>query len=170
MIGRRLRGALAGGTLLVLLATVLAGCVRYRSSPDQALWEATRAARDKAERAREELEGALRSGPTEGPPVALELGRTEFEETVGSDGRSRLLGSAARPDGSVQFDLAIIGGAETGGGLTYAAAMVLLCARVTATLGRDARAAIADLPCPPSLTSPGGPLHNQVEQVVTLKG
>jgi hypothetical protein len=170
VIGRRLRGAVAGGALLVLLATVVAGCVRYRSPSEQALWEATRAARDKAERARVELEGALRSGEAEDPPAALELGRTEFEETVGSDGRSSLLGSAARPDGSVQFDLAIVGGSETGGGFTYAAAAVLLCARLTASPGRDARAAIADLPCPPSLTSPGKPLHGLIDQVVTLKG
>jgi hypothetical protein len=91
--------------LLVLLAIALAGCVHYRTPSEQAQWEATRAARDKAERARDELEGALRSGPAEDPQAALELGRTEFEETVGSDGRSSLLGSTSRPDGSVQFDL-----------------------------------------------------------------
>ena len=93
-----------------------------------------------------------------------------FEETVGSDGRSSLLGSASRPDDSVQFDLAIVGGAETGGGFTGAAAGVLLCARVTATLGRDARATITDLPCPSSLNSPGAPLYGLIDQVVSLKG
>jgi hypothetical protein len=47
---------------------------------------------------------------------------------------------------------------------------VLLCARVTVTLGRAARAAIADLPCPPSLTSKGGGrLYGQVSQIVTLE-
>jgi hypothetical protein len=156
--------------LLVLLVTVLAGCVRYRTSSEQALWEATRDARAKAERARQELEGAPRSGEAEDAAAALQLGRTEFQETVGSDGRSSLLGSAARPDGSVQFDLAIVGGAETGGGLTYAAAAVLLCARVTATLGRDAQATITDLPCPSSLTSKGAPLYGLIDQVVTLQG
>jgi hypothetical protein len=60
-----------------------------------------RNARDKAVWARQELKGALRSGPAEDPPAALELGRTEFQETVGSDGRRSLLGSASRPDGSV---------------------------------------------------------------------
>ena len=170
MIGRRLQSAVTGGTLLVLVVTALAGCVHYRTPSEQALWEATRDARAKAERARQELEGALRSGEAEDPPAALELGRTEFQETVGSDGRSSLLGSAARLDGSVQFDLAIVGGAETGGGFTAAAAGVLLCARVTATLDRDAQATIADLPCPSSLNSPGGPLYGLIDQVVTLKG
>jgi len=170
VIGRRLRTAVAGGTLLVLLAAMLAGCVRYRTSSEQALWEATRNARGRAEQARQEVEGVLRSGEAEDPSAALKLGRIEFEETVGSDGRSSVLGSASHPDGSVQFDLAIVGGAQTGGGLTYAASAVLLCARVTATLGRDARAAIADLSCPPSLTGKGGKLYGQVNQVVTLKG
>lgn len=170
MTDRQLRGAVAGGTLLILLATALAGCVHYRSPPEQALSEATRSARDKAERGRQVVEAALRSSEAEVPPAALELGRTGFEETVGSDGLSRVLESASRPDGSVQFDLAIVGGGETGGGLTYAATTVLLCARLTATPGRDARAAIADLPCPSGLTSKGGPLYGQVNQVVTLKG
>jgi hypothetical protein len=167
---RRLRGAVAGGTLLVLLATALAGCVHYRSPPEQALSEATRSARDKAERGRQVVEVALRSSEAEDPPAALELGRTGFKETVGSDGLSRVLESSSQPDGSVQFDLAIVGGGETGGGLTYAATTVLLCARLTATPGRDARAVIADLPCPSGLTSKGGPLYGQVNQVVTLKG
>jgi hypothetical protein len=156
VIGRRLWGAVVGGTLLVLFAVVLAGCVRYRLPSEQAQWEATRDARDKAEQAREELEGALRLGEAEDPPAALELGRTGFEESVGSDGLSSLLGLASRPDGSVQFDGAIVGGAETG--------------IITATLGRDARAAIADLRCPSSLTGPGGPLYGLIDQVVTLKG
>jgi hypothetical protein len=82
---------------------------RYRSSPEQALWEATRAARDKGRTGPGGAGGALRSGEAKDPPAALELGRVEFEETVGSDGRSSLLGSASRPDGSVQFDVAIGG-------------------------------------------------------------
>jgi hypothetical protein len=127
---------------------LLAGCVHYRSPPEQALSEATRSARDKAERGRQVVEAALRSSEAEVPSAALELGRTGFEETVGSDGLSRV----------------------PGGGLTYAATTVLLCARLTATPGRDARAAIADLPCPSGLTSKGGPLYGQVNQVVTLKG
>ena len=45
--------------------------------------------------------------------------------------------------------------AEIGGGFTGATAGVLVCARVTATLGRDARATITDLPCLSSLNSPG---------------
>jgi hypothetical protein len=150
VIGRRLRRPLAGGILLILLGTVVAGCVRYRTPSEHALWEATRDARGKAERARQELEGALRSGPAEDAAAALELGRAEFQETVGSDGRSSLLGSGSRPDGSVQFDLAIVGGAETGGGFTGATAGVLLCARVTTTLGRDARAASPTCPARPA--------------------
>jgi hypothetical protein len=114
--------------------------------------------------------GPCGRGEAKNPAAALELGQTEFQETVGSDGRSSLLGSAVRPDGSVQFDLAIVGGAETGGGFTAAAAGALLCARVTSTLGRDARVAIADLPCPTSLTSKVGTLYGLIDQVVTLKG
>lgn len=170
MIGRRLRTAVAGGTLLVLLAAMLAGCVRYRTSSEQAPWEATRNARERAEQARQEVEGALGADPLpEDYPAALERGRIEFQETIGSDGRSSVLGSAPSPDGA-QFDLAIVGGAETGGGLFYAASGVLLCARVTSTFGRNARATIADLPCPPSLTSKGGKLYGLIDQVVTLKG
>jgi hypothetical protein len=172
VIGQRLRTAVAGGTLLVLLATALAGCVRPASQgrPDKTLREATRNARERAEQARQEIEGALGADPLpEDYPAALERGRGEFQETIGSDGRSSVLGSAPSPDGA-QFDLAIVGGAETGGGLFYAAAGVVLCARVTSTFGRNARAAIADLPCPPSLTSKGGKLYGLINQVVTLKG
>jgi hypothetical protein len=44
---------------------------------------------------------------------------------------------------------------------------VLLCARVTTTLCRDAPATITDLPCPSSLNSRGGPLYGLIDQVVT---
>ena len=113
---------MAGGTSLVLIAIVLAGCVHYRTPSEQALWEATQSGPGQGRARPPGAGGALRSGEAEDPPAAFELGRTEFEETVGSDGRSSLLGSAARPGGSVVFDLAIVGGAETGGGFTHAAA------------------------------------------------
>jgi hypothetical protein len=130
----------------MLLGTVLAGCVRHRSPSEQAVWEATRTARDKAEQTRVHLETILRSDRADDPQAALELGRTELKETVASDGWSSLLGSGLGADGSTQFDLALVGGSETGGGLTYAAATVLLCARLTATPGPAARATLAESP------------------------
>jgi hypothetical protein len=65
--------------------------------------------------------------------------------------------------------VAIVGGAQTGGGFTYAASTVLLCASVTATLARAAPGGYRRPALPGQPASKGGKLYGQVNQTVTLE-
>ena len=126
--------------LAVAVPVALAGCA---SAEDKATSYAAEQARADVEKARAGFEGVLRST---GDP---ERARQDAADWVGSIGYLTVTGGTV-VDRQVQLDVTAIGRADATDGFSHSGTLVRVCARLTGRPGRDATAATAGLPCPPT--------------------
>ena len=145
---------IVGGLLAALLAT---GCGLVPDAEERARDLATDRVRGRATRLGTELWAVLRATDVAG---AREVVRKHTEmlspaPDPASPSQQSLLAASVGSDGAVVLDLVFRDEAYTGGGLSYAQAVVQLCVRVTGTPGPAGQVRLADLACPASLAGPG---------------
>jgi hypothetical protein len=155
-----------GGALVVLLVAIASGC-RTMDSRQQALDIATAAVRADAHTARDEVEATLRT-PATGQEQPIDRAAQVLQEEISKSSGGRVVRKAARPDGTVDLEATFIELADSGGGLSYEQAAVLLCVRLTGRPGPQATVELADAPCPTNPTS-RPPDFGSIDKVVTLE-
>jgi hypothetical protein len=151
---------------LVLLAATVAGC-GLMDARQQAVDRASSAVRAAAEEARREVEGALRA-PGADPEEPVDRAARVLNEQIGKVTGGRVVRASARPDGTVELEGTFIELRDSGGGLSYETAAVLLCVRLTGRPGPQAVVELADAPCPTSTTS-RPPNFGSIDKIVTLR-
>jgi hypothetical protein len=78
----------------------------------------------------------------------------------------RVARTSTRPDGTVDLEGTFIEHRDSGGGLSYEQAAVLLCVRLSGKPGPQAEVELADAPCPTNVTSKP-PNFGSIDKIVT---
>ena len=161
-----MRGRMVAGGAAVLLAAIAAGC-GATDPRQQALDSATAAVRADARQARAEVESVLRDPGTSQEPPVDRAARVLLEQ-IGKSSGGRVVRTSTRADGTVDLEGTFIELRDSGGGLSYEQAAVLLCVRLTGRPGPQAVVELTDAPCPTNATSKP-PDFGSIDKIVTLE-